>query len=214
MYKVTHIVLGAPDPDAVFPEPHPNDAVIGVDRGAIECYKRDIPLTLALGDFDSISIEEKENIKAFSKQTNEFPADKDDTDTELALELALTDYPSENIILYNWLGGRADHLMSILHLIYQPRFEKIIEKIIFKNEKNHVQFFMPGNHEIKADDSMSYISFIGMTPIEKLTLKNLKYPLENASYAHPVSLVSNEMLGSECQFSFEKGLLGVIQSRD
>ena len=214
MYNVTHIVLGAPDPDAVFPNPQPNDAVIGVDSGAIECYKRAIPLTLALGDFDSITIEEKERIKAFSKETNEFPADKDDTDTELALELAMTDYPSETIILYNWLGGRADHLMSILHLIYQPRFQTITEKICFKNGKNIFHFFKPGNHEIKADDSMTYISFIGMKPIEKLTLKNLKYPLENASYAHPVSLVSNEILGSECQVSFDKGLLGVIQSRD
>lgn len=214
MYKVTHIVLGAPDPDVLFPKPDKNDAVIGVDSGAIECQKRTIPLTLALGDFDSITIEEKELIKAYAKKVEVLKTDKDDTDAELALKVAMENYPSEKIVFYNWLGGRVDHLMSILHLIYQPRFQPITEKISFKNKKNIFRFFKPGAHEIEADESKRYLSFIGMTPIDKLTLNNVKYPLEEAFYSYPISLVSNEIVGSNCQFSFEKGLLGVIQSSD
>lgn len=214
MYKVTHIVLGAPDPDALFPTPTEGDAVIGVDSGAIECYKRNIPLSLAVGDFDSITADEKETIESYADKVEVHQADKDDTDAELALKVAMTSYPSDQIIFYNWLGGRADHLISILHLIYQPRFSKITEKICFKNKKNDFRFFKPGNHQVSADESKKYISFIGMTPIEKLTLKNVKYPLNGISYSYPMSLVSNELIDSTCQFSFEKGLLGVIQSTD
>ncbi|MER2063925.1 MAG: hypothetical protein ABS873_04690, partial [Alkalibacterium sp.] len=64
MPKTAHIVLGAPTDHSVFPEPLEGDSVIGVDRGALECLSRNIPVTLAIGDFDSVTKTEKNQLQS------------------------------------------------------------------------------------------------------------------------------------------------------
>ncbi|WP_423189557.1 thiamine diphosphokinase [Alkalibacterium sp. f15] len=214
MTKTAHIVLGAPTDNAVFPSPRTEDIVIGVDRGAIECLSRGITVTTAVGDFDSISTEEKANLKASADSYIEHDADKDDTDAEIALSLAVKDETVSQISVYNWSGGRLDHLLSILYMVYQPRFIDRIGSIKLINETNTINFYHPGDYTIVKEESKTYLSFVGMTAIEKLTLKKVKYPLDNKSYHYPVALVSNEFLKEECRFSFEKGILAVIQSGD
>lgn len=214
MTKTAHIVLGAPDPDALFPDPKETDVVIGVDGGAIACLKRGIPIDLALGDFDSITHEEKNELARLAKRLEEFNADKDDTDAELAISRAWETFHPEQIILYNWMGGRLDHLLSLLFFVYQPRFEPILEKLTFQNKKNTLVFLKPGEHTIQKEEDKTYVSIIGMTPVTNLTLSGLKYPLSEATYDYPVALVSNEMLNGDAQLSFKKGILAVIQSGD
>ena len=41
-----------------------------------------------------------------------------------------------------------------------------------------------------------------------------KYKLNNANYAYPIALASNEFVGDKASFSFKSGLLCVIQSKD
>ena len=53
-----------------------------------------------------------------------------------------------------------------------------------------------------------------MTPLEKLTLMDVKYPLREETYDSPVALVSNEFLNEEMTFTFTRGLMAVVQSRD
>ncbi|MFO8069770.1 MAG: thiamine diphosphokinase [Alkalibacterium sp.] len=214
MPKTAHIVLGAPTDNAVFPTPRTEDIVIGVDRGAVECLSRGITVTTAVGDFDSISAEEKADLKATADFYIEHAADKDDTDAEIALSLAVKDETVSQISVYNWSGGRLDHLLSILYMVYQPRFIDKIGSITLINKANTINFYHPGGYTIVKEDSKTYLSFIGMTALEKLTLKSVKYPLNNKSYDYPVALVSNEFSEEECRFTFEKGILAVIQSGD
>ena len=77
-----------------------------------------------------------------------------------------------------------------------------------------MSFYKPGDYIIEALSDKKYISFIGMTPVEDLTLRNVKYPLEAQSYAYPVTLISNEVVGETCELSFKEGLISVIQSAD
>lgn len=214
MSKTAHIVLGAPDENASFPDPSIGDIVIGVDRGAVKCVEKNIGLTMAIGDFDSITIKEKDKLKATGVLLHEYEADKDDTDAELALAWAMKDDTVSHIRIYNWAGGRLDHLLSILYMVYQPRFLKKIELITFINRFNTIRFYNPGEYTLEKDESKKYLSFIGMTPLDQLTLKNVKYTLERKTYTYPVALVSNEFLEQDCHFSFKKGVIAVIQSTD
>lgn len=214
MSKTAHIVLGAPDEHAVYPSPLSDDIVIGVDRGAFLCLERNINLDIAVGDFDSISLEEKEALQATVALFQEHESDKDDTDAEIALSLAMKDDTIHHIRLYNWAGGRLDHLMSIVYMVHQPRFLKKITAVTLVNQLNTIRFFDPGTFTLKKEPSKKYLSFICMTPVEKLTLKNVKYTLDRKTYTHPAALVSNEFLAPHCEFSFEKGIMAVIQSSD
>lgn len=214
MPKTAHIVLGAPTDHSVFPEPLEGDSVIGVDRGALECLSRNIPVTVAVGDFDSVSAEEKTRLKSAAAAFQEFDAEKEDTDAEIALELAVNDESVTDIAVYNWSGGRLDHLLSIFYMAYQPRFKEAIDRVTLYNAMNTISFYKPGNYRVKREPNKHYLSFIGMTPIEELTLEGVKYPLDQASYSYPRALVSNEFLEEECRFSFKEGLLAVVWSGD
>jgi len=48
----------------------------------------------------------------------------------------------------------------------------------------------------------------------KLTLADEKYPLTAAQNDYPISWASNEFVGEQGHFSFDTGVLAVIQSCD
>ena len=143
---------------------------------------------------------------------------KDDTDLEAALSLVLANYPPDNInqiVILGALGaGRLDHLLANIWLAYQPRFAPYLTKMLWLEHNNRMQFFRAGEHVWQRDADKKYVSFIGMTPVESLSLSGLLYPLDNAQFAHPMALVSNECLDGEMRFSFTSGLLCGIQSSD
>lgn len=212
-----HIVLGGPVNDVVTVPTVKKDTenvFIGVDKGALYLLKHQIIPDLAIGDFDSISLEEKTDVEKHARRFRTFPSDKEDTDTELALVHTIEEFSPDTLTLYHWSGGRMDHLLSILFLVFQPRFHEYVPKIHLKNEENSIRFYFPGSYSIQKEKDKSYLSYIGLTEIQGLTLKNVKYPLEKADYAYPTALVSNEFIGEEAEFSFEKGVLAVIQTRD
>ena len=61
---------------------------------------------------------------------------------------------------------------------------------------------------------MDYLSYVLLTEVKALTLKDVKYELNEESFNRPVALISNEFIGEEASFSFEEGIVAVIQSND
>lgn len=197
--------LGVIDQDTV---------VIGVDGGASYLVNEGIRVDIAIGDFDSISAEDLQNLEAHVPKVVKLPSEKDLTDTEAALAYIKRHLPVAEIEMHGLFGGRVDHMISNLWLAHHPDFQELIDKITIKDENNTVAFFKPGEFSLKKEMDKKYLSFIGMTPITDLTLQKVKYPLAEKDYGVPIALVSNEFLGDEAQFSFTEGLLAVIQSKD
>lgn len=210
-----HIILGAPKKDSIRPLIQSDGLVIGVDRGALYAINEEIKVDIALGDFDSITIEEDNLIK--KEATTDIitaPAEKDDTDAELAFNYILKNYNVDNIYVYNWYGGRIDHLYSLLLLVLQPRFEELVSKIKYISANNVVNYYLPGEYEVKKIKRMKYLSYILLTEVEGLTLENVKYELNEQDIGFPMSLISNEFLSETASFSFKEGVIAVVQSRD
>lgn len=208
------IVLGAPLEESFTLEQKEDHVYIGVDKGALYLLSHGISIDLALGDFDSITIEEKEKIKNEAVLFKEFQAEKDDTDTELGLIHAIQEFNPDEIILHNWVGGRMDHLISILFIVVQPRFYDYVPKIRLVNEENTISFYLPGEYAIEKEADKTYLSYIGMTALKALTLKNVKYTLDEADFSYPAALISNEFITNTASFSFEEGILAVVQAKD
>lgn len=209
-----HIILGAPrDNEQIDIEFDESDIFIGVDKGALILMDNDYPLDVAMGDFDSISQSELNAIDQYANKRIDKP-DQDHTDFEIALELASKEYQNQNIIVHNWTGGRLDHLISILFTVYQSKFKPVISYLKFQNPQNTVTFYEPGHHTLNKEVNKDYLSFISMSPMENITLNGAKYSLDNKSYSIPMALISNEFIDEEMSFSFDSGLMMVIQSRD
>jgi len=187
---------------------------IGADRGALTLAEKLPHFDVAIGDFDSVSAAEMEKIKAHSEKCIVLPARKDETDTEAAISYAITAYQPSEIVLLGALGGRLDHLMSNLWLVHHPLLKDNIAKIVIQDDQNTLRFFQPGKHQLTKEAEKKYLSFISLSPVKKMTLRDVAYPLNGKDYAYPVALVSNEFEKDTMTFSFEEGLLAVIQSRD
>ena len=136
MKKVLIITGGRTETDLVAEvyDSYSPDIVIVADRGVIAARELNIIPEYVVGDFDSgdaavveyfrtqFEICGKPMIKTFNPE-------KDETDTELAISLALTLNPSELVIL-GATGTRLDHTMANIELLYRIMQSGINARII------------------------------------------------------------------------------------
>ncbi|KLI76648.1 MULTISPECIES: thiamine diphosphokinase [Lacticaseibacillus] len=188
---------------------------IGVDRGTLRLVKAGIKPVLAVGDFDSLTASEFQLVREHVQKIEQVPSAKDDTDTELAVKAALTDFSADKVTLIGATGGRLDHFLSNLFLPLQPRFLDDIERIHLLDEQNHVDYYGPGTHEIQPLPGYRYVAVINLTPVTDLAIVGAKYPLKPWSAAYPYAWASNEFIGNEpFTVSWTTGQVAIIYSRD
>lgn len=193
----------------------PETKLVGIDYGAYFLASENYPLDLAVGDFDSLTSAEKEVVAKAAKNFVTLPAEKDDTDTQAALVKSLELFPkSTTYLLLGATGGRLDHFLANLFLPMEKRFYPIAEKIQLRDEKNWVSYFLPGSYEIKKEPEMTYLAYVPITPMANLTLEKSRYVLQNENVPNPYAYASNEFVGETAKFSFDSGILAVIQSKD
>ncbi|WP_026281046.1 thiamine diphosphokinase [Paenibacillus massiliensis] len=189
-----------------------NDFIIGADRGALYLMQHHIPIHLAVGDFDSILPEQLHQIEDYAERLLACDAvDKDLTDTELAIELALEQQPDE-ILLLGATGTRMDHTLANIQLLMQVLQHRIPCSI--KDSNNYIML-TDSSLEVK---SMGY-SYISLLPLSSevtgITLKGFQYPLVDATLKLGQSLgISNHLSGDTGVVTISSGVLLVIQSRD
>lgn len=185
------------------------------DRGTLRLIDLGIIPQLAVGDFDSATDAEFQLIKNQVKQIISSSSIKDETDTELLLDNVQKLYPQAEVInIYGATGGRLDHFLSNLYLVVQPKYRKLVNKIKLWDQENYLSFFTPGHYQITKQQDKDYLAFVNLTSVKGLSLYDEKYLLNNADYDYPVSLASNEFVGQTASFSFDEGILCVVQSKD
>ena len=188
---------------------------VGIDRGALGLVRAGYPLTYALGDFDSVTDQEFEEIEVHSQETYRVQAEKDDTDTELAFEWVQSHYPQATVYLFGAMGAsmiRLDHKISNIYLAYQPRFSEIILRTTLIEDNLRIRWYGPGQHQLKAGHSLpDYLSIISMTPVKGLAIQGAKYNLPPTDISYPRAYVSNEFVSNQDEviLSVEEGLLMV-----
>jgi thiamine pyrophosphokinase len=98
-------------------------------------------------------------------------------------------------------------------LVLDPVFRQWAPQIKLIDKQNSVQFFLPGDYQITKEADKRYLAFVPLMPMH-LTLPDEKYQLDAAYNAYPISWASNEFSGDTGHFSFDAGVLAVIQSCD
>ncbi|RPA60710.1 thiamine diphosphokinase [Aerococcus agrisoli] len=191
-------------------------AFIGVDLGAKRFLDLGLTIDLAVGDFDSVDAETYQRIVAVSKEVEKLEPMKDETDTEHALGSVAQRYPGGTYHLFGMLGGRVDHLLSNIWLIFQEKFQAIMGQIHLIEEDNRISFLLAGKHSIDRIPGMKYLSFVAMTAVKDLTLANVVYTLQEYQMPTPLALISNEFLPDvdTMEISFTEGFILAIQARD
>lgn len=186
---------------------------IGVDGGAKRLLHLNIPFEIALGDFDSLTESELQSVKEKVADVRVFPAEKDQTDTEIGLEAALALQP-DLIRIFGATGGRMDHLLANLMMLTKPQFLDATTCVEMIDRFNYMKMYTPGDYTLLKEEDKKYVAFTTMANVEGLTLQGFKYPLENASFPFGRALSSNEFVEEKARFSFQTGLILMTQSKD
>ncbi|MCM3742790.1 thiamine diphosphokinase [Sporosarcina luteola] len=188
---------------------------IGVDRGTIHLLDQGIVPKEAIGDFDSVSEEEYCRIKESVERVYPFQTEKDETDTELAIDRAISYRPGE-VVLTGVTGGRLDHFESALHLLYRMQIEHIEVSFRIRNAHNELSLLRPGVHRVKRAAQFPYISFFPFgSSVEGLTLTGFKYETVNERIDMGMTkFTSNEPISEVCTISFRQGICLMVRSSD
>lgn len=158
------------------------------------------------GDLDSIDEKYIEKAKELNIKIMKFDPHKDFTDGELIVD-NLKKRGYDKIIVLGGLGGRTDHLLSNLNLLFK------YDDLVYVSEKE-ILFKVDYYTEIKNQKGKT-ISFIPMSDsVEGLTLTGFEYPLDNQCVKRGDSLcTSNVITDDVAKVRFEVGkLLGVLIS--
>ena len=202
---------GSIDPSFI-EEIHSDDLIIGADRGALFLVEHGVRPHFSVGDFDSVSPIELENISKHSEQMLACDAiNKDLTDTELAFDIAIKQRP-EQIVMFGVTGSRLDHTLANIHLLV-----KSLEQHIPCAIRDHNNYVTLTDSTITIQDQgFTYVSLLPVTTeVTGIDLTGFQYPLHNATLIMGQSLaVSNRLEDKVGTISIRSGLLLIIQSKD
>lgn len=197
-----------------FIKSHVIDVIIAADRGMQFCYEKKIQPDFIIGDYDSV---DKNIEKHFRENTmvqmETYQAEKDATDTQIAVEKALC-LNSGCIYLLGAMGGRMDHFLSNLQLLKLALDRGV--RMYLADARNLI-CLLAGPESLTKEAQMGrYVSFLPFTDVvEGVTLTGFKYPLMNYRMTKDSSIgVSNEIEQETAKVDFRTGLLLMIQSRD
>ena len=115
-------------------EKFPNATWIGVDRGVYHLLSHHINPKIAIGDFDSLSKEEKKKLEKENLSFFLYPTEKDKTDLELAIDWTISQRAKEIIIL-GATGGRLDHFLMNVQLLQKGLEKNINITIVDKGNR-------------------------------------------------------------------------------
>lgn len=189
------------------------DYFVGVDRGALFLVQKQLPLDLAVGDFDSVSEKELQLIQEKAKDFFKASPEKDDTDTELALKTVLAKFPQAQVTVFGAFGGRIDHMMSNLFLPSDLDLAPFMRQITLRDVQNEIQFHPAGKCTILPVEGMTYVSFMSSDDAD-LTIKGAKYDLDDHNFFKKKIYSSNEFIDQPITVTLDSGYLIVIQSKD
>lgn len=188
------------------------DLIIAADSGYNNASRLGVRPGLLLGDLDSIdrkklAPDELEHIEKII-----VPAIKDDTDTQLAVDTALS-RGADKIYIIGGLGGRLDHTLSTVFLLEYIK-DKGARGVI-TDGRNRVRI-MESGEELTIKRGYKYLSLVGLTDTcEGVSISGVFYPLKDAVLERKYAFaVSNEITADAAEISLSKGILLVIESRD
>lgn len=188
--------------------------IIAVDKGLEELYELSMIPSHVVGDFDSVSKEIFEYYQNNSQIIfHKYNPEKDNTDTDIAMQLAIQ-LKSSRITILGALGKRMDHTLANIHILKYALDLNIPCQIVDSYNKIYL---IKGNHTFYKNSTYGkYISLIPLTTeVKEITLKGFKYLLDKYSLPIGVSLgISNEIVEEIATIELKSGILIVIESRD
>lgn len=212
------------------------DYIIAADCGAEAAIEFGKTPTVVLGDFDSLNSETKQILRERNIDCIAYKPNKDETDTELAINYAVKKGATKISILGGTEGNRIDHVIGNILLTLDNVIlsdsegspnkntqEDSSGPVAHQNDRAQIYFITgnqkcwvvrgPAKEEIKGEVG----DILSLIPIGKKATQiensGLKFPLKKESLLFGKTRgISNEFTAKTASVSFANGLLLFIQS--
>ncbi|WPD19474.1 thiamine diphosphokinase [Thermaerobacter composti] len=167
-----------------------------------------------VGDFDTLTAAEVEAARAAGVEVQTFPAAKDLTDAEIALDAVRRRLGGAPLYLVGGVGDRVDHTLA--NLLLTARWGTEGRPLTVLSGPAHVRpLVAPGEVRFRGAPGQT-VSLVPLTPrMTGVATEGLAYPLADATLAWGTAYtVSNALVGTEGAFRARTGIgLVVLQRR-
>ena len=198
--------------ELVLEKPTADDLIISADAGALTAKRLGITPAIMVGDFDTLQNPEVPN----GTELIRLPAEKDETDTQFAVSLALHRGVRE-IVMIGGLEGRLDHtlaFLSILEDLWENKDGHI--PAVITNGKNRVRFIRNSGVILPRSQYRYFAIIAADERVRGVTVEGCKYPLNNQTLrrVNQGFTISNEIVGNCALVEIKKGGAWIIETMD
>jgi thiamine pyrophosphokinase len=185
-----------------------NCLIICCDGGARHVQNSGLKPDVIIGDMDSIDPALLASCSTSGIKIIKHPANKDFTDTELALDYAVSLKP-ETIYIWGALGGRIDHALANVFLLCKGQENGIKTYLI----DEYSEVFVLDKEATFINETGKTVSLLALSPeVTGITLSGFLYPLKEETLimgdSHGISNVIND---ARAGISVRQGRLLVIK---
>lgn len=178
-----------------------------IDKGVEICRACGVVPNILIGDFDSAASSAVDWAREKNIPTEQYPIDKDLTDTQLAIKRAEEFFGEHVAILTGAFGGRLDHLYSTIFTCAAAN-----QKIFLADEREIVFYLRGGEStEIKFFKKPLAVSLLPITETcAGVTIKNVRWELDGAILTQRLPYaVSNRADSDKISVSVGNGTLAI-----
>lgn len=184
--------------------------IVAADGGARLALACGLTPALVIGDLDSLSVDETAMLRDRGAAIERVPAEKDETDLELAL-LEAARRGARPIILIGAAGGRLDHMLANIYLLAMPELRGRDVRAV--SERQTLWLIGPGEHALDGEpgDTISLIPLGG--DARGVRTEGLRYPLRDEALRFgPARGVSNVIAAAGARVALVAGKLVVVHT--
>ena len=185
-----------------------NCLIICCDGGVRHLWKTGIKPDVIIGDMDSIDPASLASYSTSGIKIIKYPAKKDFTDTELALDYALSLKP-EAIFIWGALGGRIDHTLANVFLLCKGQEKGIRTYLV----DEYGEAFVLDKEATFINETGKTVSLLALSPeVTGITLSGFLYPLKEETLIMGESRgISNVINDARASINIRQGKLLVIR---
>ena len=196
---------GAINKSNITEHPKSDDLKIAADAGYKNALELGESVDILLGDFDSYTDKLPKGVEILK-----VPAEKDFTDTQMAVKEALQ-RGADELVIIGGLGGRLDHTLSNISILAE--LWKIRVHTVMTDGFNRIRY-INSSSTLVPRSHFKYVSVIALSEkLKGVSIEGCKYPLDNATLLKSNQYaVSNEILGNCALISLKKGECLIIES--
>lgn len=185
------------------------DRIFCADGGTQHALALGLMPETIIGDLDSLSPKIISKMEAAGVTIHRHPEEKDQTDLELALALAVSEQPQE-ILLVTALGGRLDQMLANILLLTRPAYASVQLTLIDGPQwatllRDHQTIVIEG----QPGDTLSLIP---LSPtVRQVNLTGVAWPLTGATLSFGSTLtISNVLTATQAVVQIGEGMILLV----